>query len=98
MEDLLLDENGDLSFSDGDFVIGFSDEQHQQHILIANKGEYKEFPEIGVGLIGMLGDDDYTPILIEAKKNLQYDGMTVRNIKFENDGNLTIYGEYNNKA
>ena len=98
MTDILLDENGGLLFSDGDLAIGFSDDQHQQHILIANKGEYKEFPEIGVGLVGMLGEDDYTPILIEAKKNLQYDGMTIRNIKFEQDGNLSIYGDYNNKT
>lgn len=94
MTELLLDENGDLAIENGDFVTGFSDNQHQEHILIANKGEYKEFPEIGVGIIQMLNDDDYINVLIEAKKNLEYDNMKINNIKFEENGNLTIDGYY----
>lgn len=94
MTDLLLDENGDAKFVDGDFATGYSDDQHQQHILLANKGEFKEFPELGVGIVQMLADDDYTDMLIEAKKNLQYDGMTINNIKIEEGGKLGIYGKY----
>lgn len=94
MTELLLDENGDLAIENGDFVTGFSDNQHQEHILIANKGEYKQFPEIGVGIIQMLNDDDYINVLIEAKKNLEYDGMKINNIKFEENGNLNIDGYY----
>lgn len=94
MTELLLDENGDLSIKNGDFVTGFSDNQHQEHILIATKGEYKEFPELGVGIAQMLSDDDWTSVLIEAKKNLEYDGMKINNVKFEENGNLTIDGYY----
>ena len=94
MNDLLLDPSGDLSIVNGDFVIGDSSNQHQEHILIANKGEYKEFPELGVGIAAMLGDDDYVPMLIEIKKNLEYDGMKIRNVKFDKDGNLDIDGHY----
>lgn len=94
MTDFLLDENGDLSFENGDFDIGFSDYQHQEHILMATKGEFKEFPELGVGLNRMLSDDDYTSFLIDAKKNLEYDGMKINNIKFQENGNLNIDGEY----
>jgi hypothetical protein len=94
MTELLLNENGDLSTENGDFVTGFSDNQHQEHILIATKGEYKEFPEIGVGIVQMLSDDDWTSVLIEAKKNLEYDGMKINNVKFEENGNLTIDGNY----
>lgn len=94
MNDLLTDKNGDVSFANGDFAIGFSDNLHQEHILLANKGEFKEFPEIGVGIHAMLSDDDYTDILIESKKNLEYDGMQIKNIKFDNNGNLDIDGNY----
>lgn len=94
MTDLLLDSDGDLSFKNGDLDIGFSDNQHQEHILLANKGEFREFPEIGVGIIAMLSDDDYTDMLIEIKKNLQYDGMKINNVKFDNDGKLDIDGYY----
>ncbi len=94
MRDLLLDENGDLSIINGDFVTGYSDNQHQEHILVATKGEYKEFPELGVGIEQILNDDDWMSVLIEAKKNLEYDGMKIKNIKFEDNGNLNIDGYY----
>lgn len=94
MRDLVLDENGDLSIINGDFVTGYSDNQHQEHILVATKGEYKEFPELGVGIEQILNDDDWMSVLIEAKKNLEYDGMKIKNIKFEDNGNLNIDGYY----
>ncbi|AMA48982.1 hypothetical protein [Flavobacterium covae] len=94
MRDILLDTNGDLSFKNGDVEIGYSDNQHQEQILLANKGEFREFPELGVGIIQMLDDDDYMSVLIEAKKNLEYDGMKINNIKFEENGILNIDGNY----
>lgn len=94
MNDILLTENDDLRIENGDFVIGYADNQHQKHILIATKGEYKEFPELGVGISKMLSDDDFTNMLIEAKKNLQYDGMDIENISFNEKGKLIIEGRY----
>ena len=94
MNDVLLEDNGDLSIVNGDLAIGFSDNQHQEHILLAHKGEFKEFPEIGVGIHAMLDDDDYMDMLIEIKKNLEYDGMKVKNVKFDENGNLDIDGYY----
>jgi hypothetical protein len=94
MNDILLDTNGDLSIKNGDFEIGYSNNQHQEHILLANKGEFKEFPEIGVGIAAMIGDDDYMDMLIEIKKNLEYDGMEVKNVRFDENGNLDIDGDY----
>jgi hypothetical protein len=94
MTDILLNKTGDLDIQNGDIVIDYSDNQHQEHILLANKGDYKEFPELGVGINNMLNEDDFLPFLIEAKKNLQYDGMRINNIKFEENGNLNIDGYY----
>lgn len=84
----------DLEINDGDFVIDESDNQHQKHILIAYKGEYKQYPEIGVGIEQMLNEDDITSVLIEAKKNLQYDGVDVNDIYFSDEGKLIIDGKY----
>ncbi|MDK7675098.1 hypothetical protein [Weeksella virosa] len=92
MIDLILDE--DLEFEDGDFALGESDRQHIKHILKAFKGEFKEYPEIGASIEEMLNDDRFTEFLIEAKKNLQYDGVAVRNISFNQDGKLIVDGEY----
>ncbi|MRX40396.1 oxidase [Flavobacterium sp. LC2016-23] len=94
MTDILLNKTGDLLIQNGDIVIGYSDNQHQEDILLASKGDYKEFPELGVGISNMLNEDDFMPFLIEAKKNLEYDGMIINNLKFEENGNLNIDGYY----
>ncbi len=95
MDDILLDkETDDLRIENGDFVIGRSDEQNQKLILISEKGEWKEFPELGVGIDKMLDNEEYNPMLISAKKNLQYDGMQIRNISFTEEGKLKIDGNY----
>ncbi|MCC9071222.1 oxidase [Flavobacterium sp. F-65] len=94
MNDIIVDTNGDLGFHNGDLLIGFSENLHQEHILIANKGEYREFPELGVGILQMLNDDNYMNVLIEAKKNLEYDGMKINNIELDDDGNLNVDGQY----
>lgn len=92
MKDFLFKE--DLQISNGDLVIGESDNQHQKHILQAFKGEYKKTPEIGVGIEQMLNDDSIVPFLIEAKKMLEYDGMRINNIYFTKDDKLVIDGKY----
>jgi len=94
MTDIILNKTGDLHIQNGDIILGYCDNQHQEHILLANKGDYKEFPELGVGINNMLNEDDYMPFLIESKKNLEYDGMKINNIKFEENGNLNIDGYY----
>lgn len=95
MMDILLDrETDDLLIENGDFVIGRSDEQQQKLILIAEKGEWKEFPELGVGIDKMLDNEEYNELLITAKKNLKYDGMQIRNISFNPSGKLHIDGNY----
>lgn len=95
MQDFILDDSDDLAFEFGDLAIGRSDEQHQKHILIANKGEYKQYPELGVSIAEMLNNDTYSAVLIEAKKNLEYDGMKINDISLSEDGKLLIDGEYN---
>ncbi len=92
MKDFLLDD--DLQIDNGDFVIGNSQNQHTQHIIIAHKGEYKEMPEIGVGIEQMLGTETGTEFLIEAKKNLEYDGQKVKNISFTHEGKINIDAKY----
>ncbi|SCY94614.1 oxidase [Flavobacterium caeni] len=94
MKDIRTDENGDLLIVDGDLVIDVSDDQHQEHIIIADKGDFKETPELGVGITNLLSDDDPMSILIEIKKNLEYDGVKVRNVKFSEDSKIIVDGEY----
>lgn len=92
MNDFLLDD--DLQIDNGDFEVGKSDEQHTMHIIVAQKGEYKEAPELGVGIDKMLNTEEPMGFLIEAKKNLEYDGQKVNNISFTEEGKINVDAKY----
>ncbi|MBL0144940.1 MAG: oxidase [Chitinophagaceae bacterium] len=66
-------------------VIGRSDEQHQELLLMTNKGEWKEKPTMAVGLAGYLKDDDVNAALAEIKQEFERDGMEVKYVGFNND-------------
>ena len=95
MKDILIDDNNDLRLLAGDFEEGYSDNQQQKAILTTEKGEWKEHPEVGVGIAQMLADDLYTEVLIEIKKQLEYDGMQINNVALQEGGKLLIDGQYN---
>lgn len=95
MKDILIDDNNDLQLLAGDFEVGHSDNQQQKAILTTEKGEWKEHPEVGVGIAQMLADDLYTEVLIEIKKQLEYDGMQINNVALQEGGNLLVDGQYN---
>ncbi len=95
MKDILIDDNNDLRLLAGDFEAGYSDNQQQMAILTTEKGEWKEHPEVGVGIAQMLADDLYTEVLIEIKKQLEYDGMQINDVALQEGGKLLIDGQYN---
>ncbi|MFK7059569.1 hypothetical protein V3Q90_05460 [Flavobacterium oreochromis] len=53
-KDFELDQDGDLLFVNGDFSLAPSDQQHVEHILEAVKGEYKQYPTVGFGVVNYL--------------------------------------------
>ena len=50
MKDLLLTDTGELEISNGDFVAGENYNQQQAMLLVAQEGEFKMTPTIGVGI------------------------------------------------
>lgn len=91
--DFLFDD--DIEIKNGDFTSTESDNQHVKHILKASKGEYKSSPELGVGIEKMLATEEPMEFLIDAKKNLEYDGMNVNNISFTEYGTINVDAKYN---
>jgi hypothetical protein len=83
MNDILLNSDADLKTNAGDFVTGRSNEQHQEHLLVFQKGALKDKPEIGVGLENYLMGDDVDGMLREARYQFENDGMTVNSIAFD---------------
>lgn len=84
----------DLVIRGGDLATGESDNNHVKHILIANKGEFKANPELGVAIQEMLSMESPNQFLIEAKRNLQYDGMQVSNISLTDNGTINVDAKY----
>lgn len=79
--DILLDSDFDLLFSDGDLVVGESTQQHQQLLLLCEKGEIREFPTAGVGLNSYMLDDNVGSLNGEIKRQFEKDGMKVDLVK-----------------
>ncbi len=66
--DILVDENNRLRIENGDFVVGPSDVQHVDHIITDSPGDFKQFPQLGFGVIRYL-KSNVTPT--RFKRNLR---------------------------
>lgn len=76
-------------------VIGEATGQNQALILRAFKGEYKEYPTLGAGLSGMLGDDSRAGWKREIALQLEADDMKISEVGLDFTNNkLTIDADY----
>lgn len=94
MKDILFNKDIDLDISNGDLVIGFSALQHQEMLLINNKGSYKEFPTVGVDAFGYLQDNNIYDLLRELQIQFVEDGMQVNSVDINDRGELNIDAVY----
>lgn len=92
MKDILITNEGDLNIENGDFVVDNSTLQHQALILLANPGEFKETPSMGVGIENYILDSDMSGCEFEAQMQFSIDGMKVKNLNFKND--IIIEADY----
>ncbi len=89
-KDILLDEDGDLKISNGDFVIGDSNTQEIEALLISKKGMFKEFPLTGADLERLVkARAGQTAAIKEIKKQLVGDGFNEDDIQIDN-ADLTV--------
>lgn len=93
MQDALLNSNKELDVQAGDFLVGESTVQHQELLIVTQKGEWKESPLVAVGASNYLKDEDEAGFLGEVKKQLEKDGMKVASIDFDN-GKLSVDAAY----
>lgn len=92
--DILVDDDNDLWVKNGDFVVGESTRQHQAHLLVAQKGEYRQSPASGVGIGDYLSDEDLAELGSEIQKQFESDGMTIRKLSVFEDGTAKIDAGY----
>lgn len=89
--------DGDIDLSSGDFLYESGTDQHKKDILVADKGHYKETPEIGVGIINFLQDENPENMLRTIRKECVRDGMKVEKVAMQPAGIEIIAGYENDK-
>lgn len=94
MIDILLTEDNDIDLTGGDIALTEPTGQHKRDILLASQGDYKEAPLMGVGLIEHLNAESDGSPLREVAEAMRRDGITIKKVAFDPDGQLIIDGEY----
>ncbi|WP_299212742.1 hypothetical protein [uncultured Dokdonia sp.] len=95
MNDFIIED--DLEIKNGDFRIDEASQQNLTHILLSQKGSFKEYPILGVGLTRYLNSPDSTARLRlenEIDKQLIYDNFNVRALDVNDLKNIKIDGNY----
>ena len=71
----------DLSIVNGDFALDESDSQHVEHILKADRGQWRQWPLVGAGLLRQIGGSVRVQAVKQLiKLQLKADGMAVKSL------------------
>lgn len=97
MKDILLDDDLDLAIENGDFIVDEAEEQHQQLILIASQGSFRESPLTGVNIAQYI-KTGFTQAQIDrlrqkCRLQLQYDGYAKATVKINSFEDIQINAE-----
>ncbi len=84
-DDMVIDE------AKGDFKIIESDQQHIDHIITAGKGNFYEFPTLGVNSVQLINSSKTNARINQIiKEELEKDDFTVKDIFITKEDNSTI--------
>lgn len=94
--DLMLDENDmDLAINNGDLDLGESTQQHQRDLLVAEPGDFKESPAIGVGILTQLLDDQQPDQMRrQITREFEKDGMKINHMNLSDKFKPEIMANY----
>ena len=82
MKGILIDrESGDLSVVGGSMIVGENDAQVAEELLLANRGDFKEYPLLGGEVGRMLGGERDVMWAPRVKKMLRACGLEVSRIR-----------------
>ncbi|AKK74433.1 hypothetical protein OK18_19065 [Chryseobacterium gallinarum] len=92
--DILLDDSFNIIIKNGDFAIGESTYQHQKILLLADKGQFKSAPTVGVGSRRYLESPNVDDLAREIRQQFVRDGMTIRALRVAEDLEINIDAIY----
>ncbi len=97
--DFRIDNDGDIDISTGDFIVENSDLSHIESILVAQKGEWKQYPMLGVGITNYLNAPltKANRIALEKDIKLQLESDAFKNIfvEVEESGKVNLNADKN---
>ena len=93
MKDVLLLDY-DIQIENGDIKLGEARQQDLELICKAEKGQFYQFPRLGVGIERQI-NGSRTPLEIKGdiRENLNQDNFIVNEIKIDNEFNIYIDAE-----
>jgi hypothetical protein len=81
MIDIGLDAGFDLVLEDGDFLLTESTAEHQQQLIVNNKGDFKQNPTICVGALNYMDDENFQELVRNISIEFTRDGMDVISVQ-----------------
>jgi hypothetical protein len=93
--DIAIDSTNDIAIVGNDFAIAESTLQHQDDLLIAQPGDFKESPIIGVGIANWI-NEEITEQDVKSKitREFENDGMIISSLKVAGLNNIKISASY----
>lgn len=93
MKDILLTEY-DIVIENGDIKLGEARQQDIEFICKAEKGQFYQYPRLGVGIENQL-NGSRSPVEIKGliRDNLLQDNFVIYQIKIDNNFNIYIDAE-----
>ena len=85
-----ITEDGDLTLSEGALQIGNTLYQNQYMILKAQKGDFKEFPLLGVGIDEITNDEDIPEWKKRIRENFRYDELIISSLSIANNQTFIV--------
>lgn len=93
-QDILLDNTHELLITNGDLVLGESDQQHIDLLLLTEKGEWKQSALTGIGIRRYaktrFGLKERTELAKTINLQLEYDGYANKKAQINENGKITI--------
>ncbi len=86
MIDIGLNVGYDLVIGNGDFSSAESTAQHQQQLIVNNKGDFKQHPTICVGAINYMDDEHFQSLIRAISVEFTKDGMDVKSVQLSSLG------------
>lgn len=93
-QDIMLDENNDLDFANGDFAIDESTYQHQRILMTSDKGCIKESPTACVGASRFIEDYREDDFAREIRSDFSADGMKVKKVNIQIPSTIEVEAYY----